>query len=131
MTALSESLIYSNTLATIGSVFFAYLVGNLVYQLCFSPLRHIPGPWYAAVSNAWLMSHILRSRQSRAVQSLFEIYGPIVRIAPNRVAYLDVASNKRIYNSSKFPKGVFYRGFLANDNDQAYVLSAPWSLLCI
>ncbi|KZV73896.1 cytochrome P450 [Peniophora sp. CONT] len=116
------SLTFRNGLATIASVLFVYLVGNAIYQLCFSPLRHIPGPWHAAVSKAWLTSHILRNRQSRAVQSLFEVYGPIVRIAPNRVAYLDVASNKRIYNSSKFPKGVFYRGFLANDNDQAMTL---------
>ncbi|KZV73892.1 cytochrome P450 [Peniophora sp. CONT] len=116
------SLILSNVLATLGSALALYFVGNAIYQLFFSQLRHIPGPWYAAISEAWLVSHVLRIRQSRAVQSLFEVYGPIVRVAPNRIAYLDVSSNKRIYNSSKFPKGIFYKGLLTNDNDHAMTL---------
>ncbi|VDB87917.1 unnamed protein product [Peniophora sp. CBMAI 1063] len=120
--AILSSLFGGNILALLGSTFALCFLGNTIYQLYISPLRHVPGPWYAAVSNAWLLSHVFRVRQSRAVQSLFELYGPIVRIAPNRVAYCDAASNKYIYSNTKFPKGGFYKGFMANDTDQAMTL---------
>ena len=98
-----------------------YFLCKALYQLFLSPLRHIPGPWYAAVSDLWITSHNFRLRQSRAVQSLFEVYGPIVRVAPNKVAYRDAPTNKRIYNNSKFPKSIFYKALLTNDNDHACV----------
>ena len=116
--------IRDNLTLTLTSTLTVYVLGYAVYQLYFSPLCHVPGPWYAAISEIWLFTHVLRMRQSRAVQSVFDVYGPIVRVAPNRVAYVDVVSNKRIYSNPKFPKGIFYKGMLANDNEQASVSRA-------
>ena len=124
---MAAILLSHDILAVSISVLALCTVVHVIYQLCFSPLRHIPGPWYAAISGAWLTWHVLHNRQSRAVHSLFEIYGPIIRLTPTRVAYMDAASNKRIYSNSKFPKRVFYKGFLANDNDAASVIL----LLCL
>ncbi|KZV62245.1 cytochrome P450 [Peniophora sp. CONT] len=116
------SAIFTNIWTFLGTFAALYFLSNAFYQLFLSPLRHIPGPWYAAVSEAWLTSHVFRLRQCRAVQSLFEVYGPIVRIAPNKVAYRDAATNKRIYNNSKFSKSIFYKALLTNDNDHAMSL---------
>lgn len=115
------SAVFSNIWSVLGTFAALYFLSNAFYQLFLSPLRHIPGPWYAAISEAWLSSHVFRLRQCRAVQSLFEDYGPIVRIAPNKVAYRDAATNKRIYNNSKFSKSTFYKALMTNDNDHACV----------
>ena len=50
LTALSPSSIAAVGAATV----VAYGVGKCVYNVFFHPLRHIPGPWYAAASPAWL-----------------------------------------------------------------------------
>ncbi|KAI0036316.1 cytochrome P450 [Vararia minispora EC-137] len=113
------SFVFSNVWAFSGSFLALYFGINAFYQLFFSPLRHIPGPWYAVVSEFWITTHVFRFRQCRAVQELFEQYGPIVRYAPNKVAYCDAASNNRIYMNSRFAKSPFYKGLICNDNDHA------------
>ena len=115
------SLSSSNALVAILSGFMLRFLVLAVYHVFFSRLRHIPGPWYAAISDAWLITQGLCNRQTRAVQSLFDLYGPVVRIAPGKIAYFDLPSNKRIYGNSKFPKGIFYKSVLTNDNDSAFV----------
>lgn len=40
-------------LAALG-VYGAYCAGTWIYNLYFHPLRHIPGPWYTAISPTWL-----------------------------------------------------------------------------
>ena len=42
------------------------------------------------------------------VHKLFEAYGPIVRIGPNRIAFKDTAGVKAVYSVLKFDKGPSY-----------------------
>lgn len=86
-----------------------YWLIRAVFTLYLSPLRHIPGPWYAAVSDIYFLSCVVRLRQSKIIHGLFETYGPIVRIGPNRVAFNDVAGLKSVYSVGRFDKGPFYR----------------------
>ena len=79
-----------------------------IYNLYFSPLRSIPGPWYAAVSEIWILVHTFRCRKVRAIDDLFKKYGNVVRIAPNTVAFLDSQTSRVVYNGLKLDKGPLY-----------------------
>ncbi|KAF8886937.1 cytochrome P450 [Infundibulicybe gibba] len=101
-------LSYNLFLVTVAlAVTYVFLRG--IYNLFLSPLSAIPGPWYAAVSDLWLTSHVLRLEQCKTVQNLFEIYGPVVRVGPN----------KSVYSVHKFDKSPYYKSLLTNDNDHA------------
>ncbi|EJD03454.1 cytochrome P450 [Fomitiporia mediterranea MF3/22] len=97
-----------------------YIATIALYQLFFSPLRSVPGPWYAAVSDFWLTTHILRLRRCRAINDLLLKYGPIIRVAPNKVIFLDAPTMKVVYGvSSKLSKTMFYKSLTTNANDHA------------
>ncbi|KAI0832845.1 cytochrome P450 [Trametes gibbosa] len=96
-----------------------YLGATLVYNLYFSPLAAIPGPWYAAISDFWLTTHVARLQQCMTVQALFERYGPVVRVGPNKVVFCDLTTTKRVYCINKFDKSSFYKALLTNDNEHA------------
>ncbi|KAG5642970.1 hypothetical protein DXG03_001818 [Asterophora parasitica] len=100
------------------SAFMAILV-RAIYNLFLSPLSAIPGPWYAAVSDFWITTHVLRLQQCKIIQELFEIYGPVVRIGPNKVVFRDLSTTRNVYSVHKFDKSPYYKGLLTNDNDHA------------
>ncbi|KAI0089355.1 cytochrome P450 [Irpex rosettiformis] len=101
------------------SLFVLYLTVLALYRLFFSPLAAVPGPWYAAVSDLWIISHVVRMQQCRTVQSLFEKYGPVVRIGPNKVAFCDATTMRSVYCVHKFDKSPYYKSLLTNNNDHA------------
>ncbi|EPT00864.1 hypothetical protein FOMPIDRAFT_47141 [Fomitopsis schrenkii] len=123
-TPLSISRSLSNTsistfllLALSSSVF--YLAAHAFYQSFFSPLAALPGPWYAAISDFWLITHVVRFRQCRAVQDLFDTYGPVVRVGPNKVIFCDATAMRSVYCIHKFDKSSYYKSLLTNNNDHA------------
>lgn len=94
------------------SLSVCYVTALVLYRLFFSPLSAIPGPWYAAVSDLWITSHVVRMQQCRTVQSLFEKYGPVVRIGPNKVAFCDATTMRSVYCVHKFDKSAYYKSLL-------------------
>ncbi|KAJ6552267.1 cytochrome P450 [Mycena vulgaris] len=96
-----------------------FLVFRAIHLLFFHPLSAIPGPWYAAVSSLWITTHVLRLQQCKTIHALFETYGPVVRIAPNKVAFCDLGAMKSVYSTWKFDKSDYYKSLLTNDNDHA------------
>ncbi|KAJ7021163.1 cytochrome P450 [Mycena alexandri] len=96
-----------------------FLVFRAIHLLFFHPLSSIPGPWYAAVSSLWITSHVLRLEQCKTIHALFETYGPVVRIAPNKVVFCDLGAMKSVYSTWKFDKSDYYKSLLTNDNDHA------------
>ncbi|TFY77029.1 hypothetical protein EWM64_g6981, partial [Hericium alpestre] len=98
----------------------AYAVAICIYRLYFHPLRSIPGPWYAAISHLWLRPFSSELQQTFAIHSLVKKYGPIVRIAPNRVVFVDGDTTKLIYGKAKFDKGDWYKMFRINGIDTAF-----------
>ncbi|KAI5833090.1 cytochrome P450 [Schizophyllum commune Tattone D] len=99
-----------------------YCLAGAIYDLYFSPLRHIPGPWYAAVSDFWLWTCLLRLRQCQIIHGLFEVYGPIVRIGPRRVVFSDVAGVKSVYCVGRFDKSDLYKMALECGQDHAFCI---------
>ena len=89
-----------------------YLCATFVYNLYFSPLSAIPGPWYAAISDFWLTTHVARLQQCMTVQALFERYGPVVRVGPNKVVFCDLSTMRTVYCVQKFDKSPFYKALL-------------------
>ncbi|KAI0828054.1 cytochrome P450 [Trametes gibbosa] len=101
------------------STFLLYICAVFTYDLYFSPFAAIPGPWYAAVSNFWLTTHVARLQQCMTIQTLFERYGPVVRVGQNKVAFCDLVMTKNIYCIKKFDKSSFYAALLTNDGNYA------------
>ncbi|TBU45170.1 cytochrome P450 [Dichomitus squalens] len=98
---------------------FLYICGTCVYNLFLSPLAAIPGPWYAAVSDFWLTTHVARLQQCMTIQALFERYGAVVRVGPNKVVFCDLTTMRSVYCVHKFDKSPFYKALLTNNNDHA------------
>ncbi|KAF8188766.1 cytochrome P450 [Mycena galopus ATCC 62051] len=94
-------------------------VCRAIHLLFFHPLSSIPGPWYAAVSSLWITTHVLRLEQCKTIHALFQTYGPVVRIAPNKVVFCDLGAMKSVYSTWKFDKSDYYKSLLTNDNDHA------------
>ncbi|KAJ7062632.1 hypothetical protein C8F01DRAFT_1134774 [Mycena amicta] len=80
------------------------------------PLSSIPGPWYAAVSSLWITTHVLRLEECKTIHALFQTYGSVVRIAPNKIA---LGTMESIYSTYKFDKSDYYTSLLTNANDHA------------
>lgn len=85
---------------------------RVFYLLVLSPLSAIPGPWYAAISELWLTSHVLRLQQCKTIENLFQKYGPVVRVGPNKIAFRDVSSMRNVYSVHKFDKSTYYKSLL-------------------
>ncbi|EIW76509.1 cytochrome P450 [Coniophora puteana RWD-64-598 SS2] len=96
-----------------------YVGSRVIYNLFLSPLSSIPGPWYAAVSNLWMTTHVLRLQQCKTNHALFETYGPVVRVGPNKVIFKDLSAMRSVYSTHKFDKSSWYKGLLTNENDHA------------
>lgn len=82
-------------------------VSLLVYIILvrtLSPLGGIPGPFWASITNLWIV-HKTRQlhRQSLDVE-LHKKYGPLVRIGPNIVSVGSPSVVKTIYSKSNCPK---------------------------
>ena len=94
------------------SLLVSYILLRAIYNLFFSPLSSIPGSWYAAVSDFWLTTHVLRLEQCKTIQKLFEIYGPVVRVGPNKVVFHDLSTMRAVYSVHKFDKSPYYKSLL-------------------
>ncbi|KAF3766399.1 cytochrome P450 [Cryphonectria parasitica EP155] len=79
------------------------------------PLSRLPGTWISKWSNipAWI--ELVKGRQPVYIHSLFEKYGPVVRIGPNQVCFCDMASLNQIYNvEEKFVKSYLHEAFVGS-----------------
>ncbi|KAK2465864.1 hypothetical protein APHAL10511_001505 [Amanita phalloides] len=120
LSAVLSFTVFSHSLLIIAAAtFLAYICVRIIYNLLWSPLSAIPGPWYAAVSDFWLTAHVLRLEQCKTIQRLFEIYGPVVRVGPNKVVFRDFTSMRSVYFAHKFDKSPYYKSLLTNNNDHA------------
>jgi len=112
MSLYSLSWLTHNISIVAASFILFCIVLRVIYQLVFSPLSAIPGPWYAAVSDFWLTTHVLRLQQCKTVDKLFQVYGPVVRVGPNKIVFRDVTSMRSVYSVHKFDKSTYYKSLL-------------------
>ncbi|KAE9368985.1 cytochrome P450 [Stipitochalara longipes BDJ] len=91
------------------------VVGYLLYifyHAYATPLRNVPGPWYAKFTHLWLKVQVLGGRRVHYIHELHQRYGPIVRIAPAEIAVADSASFREIHRiKSGYLKSPWYQEF--------------------
>lgn len=103
----SRTFVFS-LLATLAT----YVCLSVLRRLYLSPISSIPGPWYAVISDFWFTWIFVRFRRVRTIDSLFKTYGPVVRVSPNRVVFLDASTYKQVYGTSaKVDKHPMYKTF--------------------
>ncbi|KAH8203979.1 hypothetical protein TruAng_001921 [Truncatella angustata] len=120
-----------NHIATTVSLFVILLVvhriGISVYRLYFHPLRKFPGPRYlAATELPYLYRNHLKGDWVRDMVGLHRKYGPVVRIAPNRLALDGSIGWPQVFahrgaNQDEYAK---VRGFLFPGDHEA-IIAAP------
>lgn len=74
-----------------------YCIGIVAQNLFFSPLSKYPGSWWYIATpfpRLWLY---VTGREPFVVLAMHERYGPIVRIAPNELSFIDAQAWKDIY----------------------------------
>ncbi|TKW48349.1 putative sterigmatocystin biosynthesismonooxygenase [Colletotrichum tanaceti] len=93
----------------VGAVFAGLLAVYLVRCIS-SPLWKFPGPRISAFTSLLLKWHELRANRTKYIHGLHQMYGPVVRIAPNEVCFTSYVAVKEIYCSggSGYDKTEFY-----------------------
>ena len=69
-----------------------FLIVNPVYLLCFHPLSKYPGPRFWALTRWGVSLAIISGKSHDTILDLHKKYGPIVRIAPNELAFQSVSA---------------------------------------
>ncbi|KAF2993350.1 hypothetical protein E8E13_000832 [Curvularia kusanoi] len=65
-----------------------YLLGALLYNKYFSPLRRIPGPWLAISTGIPYALHMRSGTIANWVRELHEQYGDVVRVTPTELSFI-------------------------------------------
>lgn len=71
------------------------LFGRLVHN--YLKLRHVPGPFVAAISDLWRVMHTLRGNTMKEYELHRKYNSPILRFGPNTVSVADPTAIKLIY----------------------------------
>jgi Cytochrome P450 len=100
---------YTNTRPTTVA-FYGLLVIVFLWNLrCYLRLRHIPGPFIAALTNFPRFRWVLKGDAHKTHVALHRKYGPLVRFGPNMVSVSDAAEIPNIYGfNGKYRKSDFY-----------------------
>ena len=91
----------------------AYTGTYVIFYAYLSPLSSIPGPWWAAVSDIYILVAAARLSKCHTIQALFKRYGPVVRLGPRRVVFCKWEAVKSVYCVHKLEKSNFYKTLLA------------------
>ncbi|KAJ5667432.1 pisatin demethylase [Penicillium longicatenatum] len=101
-----------------------YLVILQIYQVLFSPLCAIPGPFLARWTRLWELFKVCRGNFEKTNIDLHKRYGPIVRISPHVYSINDPEAIRQIYGAgSAFTKAPFYYAFGNPDKVHADLFS--------
>ncbi|KAI3325220.1 putative cytochrome P450 monooxygenase [Xylariaceae sp. AK1471] len=98
---------------------------RLIYNRFFHPLRSYPGPWYVSISILWYLYHIGIGDHYEAVHQLHLKYGPVVRVAPNELSFVEAAAWKDVYGHGKPEFRKDPSTTYADDPAHPNILSAP------
>ncbi|KAH7099672.1 cytochrome P450 [Auriculariales sp. MPI-PUGE-AT-0066] len=97
---------YASVVAAVLGVLGVHVLATAIYRTFFGSLKDLPGPWHTKISNLGLTFTEIAFRQPLYIDSLLARYGPIVRLGPNTVAFMDAGAAKIVYN--RFPKDKWY-----------------------
>lgn len=85
-----------------------YIIQVVARAFYFSPVRHIPGPWYARVSRLPLLYATYKFRRTEWVAGLMKEYGTsTIVIAPNQINTTNEEAMKTIYDRTAIKTGFY------------------------
>lgn len=84
------------------------LITIIVYRRYFSPLRDIPGPFWASFSRLWHLSITIDGNQNEQLTQAHEKYGHFVRLANNEVSVSHPDAVRRVL-LAPLEKGDMYK----------------------
>ncbi|KAI0861523.1 benzoate 4-monooxygenase cytochrome P450 [Xylaria cubensis] len=109
-----DELLNTRTIAVLFLIGLSHWLYSIIYNLYFHPLRNVPGPKIAAISDIPHCWWFMGGRHPYEMLELHGKYGRAVRIAPNEVSFNSAQSWKDIYGArpghEPFVKGHFYSG---------------------
>lgn len=65
------------------------ILSRYLRRFFFHPLKHVPGPWFAAMTNLHQWYCYQSGKEHLIRQAMHEKYGPVVRVAPDLVEISD------------------------------------------
>lgn len=99
-------------LILVASAVLLWRLTVILYRRYFHPLRDIPGPAAASITNLWYFNSTLQCISDNLTISLHDRYGKYVRVAPNCIQTSDPDSLEDIYSTrANFSKSEFYALF--------------------
>ena len=105
-----------------------YIAARILYNIFLHPLRHYPGPLlWRATRLTWVIA-LQRGYLHLDLLALHDKYGPIVRVAPDELSYIDARAWKDIYLT-----GGARSGHAAIERNAVWFMkqkaTEPWSIM--
>ncbi|KAK7720883.1 hypothetical protein SLS63_009666 [Diaporthe eres] len=85
----------------------AAVVTNIVYNAYLHPLRNVPGPFLAGVTELWRTAKYASGQWHQDILDLHHQYGPVVRVSPNEVSFVDQTALEQVYGHATGTKKFF------------------------
>lgn len=85
----------------------AYAICKVIYNVLLHPNRAFPGPLLARATVITSQRKLLQGQSHKWLQSLHQVYGPVVRFAPNELSFIEPEVWKDVYGhrtTSSFQK---------------------------
>ena len=92
----------------------SYALWCAIYNLFFHPLRHFPGPRWAAASDFFKLWVLHTKQQHTLGLEAHARYGPVVRAAPNLLAVNDPRMLPEIYHRRANKTDIFTKAILGD-----------------
>jgi len=94
------SIITLSALTTAG-ILLAFAIKQLVYNVFIHPLRDFPGPIAHRASVLPSVLMLWSGRQHILLKNLHDRYGPVVRVGPNELSFIDPKAWSDMYGSRR------------------------------
>jgi hypothetical protein len=79
-----------------------------LYRAYLHPLRKVPGPRLARVTELWRSNRYFRGQWHHDILKLHRQYGPVVRVAPNEVSIVSPDLIKTVYGYTEGTRKVIW-----------------------
>ncbi|KAK7409281.1 hypothetical protein QQX98_008521 [Neonectria punicea] len=78
-----------------------YVVGKPIYNIFFHPLRKFPGPFLWRISGLAYQYSYMSGHMNRNILALHQVYGDVVRVAPDQLSFQNPDAWKEIMGHKK------------------------------
>ena len=82
------------------TIVFTLYISQAAYYIFLHPLHDVPGPFVASFSKLWINIRHFRGTYHDDILEVHRKYGPVVRIMPNEVSFVDREALKVLYGVS-------------------------------